>query len=101
MEQLDIKMSNKLDLFTRISIRHYLDVITVSFVLAGIWLTFSKNDQQNKNMSGIVYLVAESGRVQISDFKGEPYIANGYNTWYDKKGHKHWTKAPLMFKKDN
>ena len=52
-------------------------------------------------MRGIVYLVSTSGRVQISDFKGVPYVENGYNTWYDKKGSKHWTKAPLMFKKDN
>ena len=96
MEQLSIEMNDKLDLFTRFSI-----IITVLLVLCGIAFTFSKSNQQNKNMSGIVYLVAESGRVQISDFKGEPYVANGYNTWYDKKGHKHWTKAPLMFKKEN
>lgn len=53
--------------------------------------------EQSEKVHGIVYLISISGRIQISDFKGMPYIENGHYTWYDKKGSKHWTKAPLMF----
>lgn len=53
--------------------------------------------EHSEKINGIVYLISTSGRIQISDFKGMPYIENGHYTWYDKKGSKHWTKAPLMF----
>jgi hypothetical protein len=74
----------------------FLCIIVVSVFMLKI-MSISMKREEDKSKSGVVYLISTSGRVQISDFKGLPYIENGYYMWYDKKGNKHWTKAPLMF----
>lgn len=76
-------------------------VIFLCIIIASVFtlkiMSISMKHEVDKTKTGIVYLISISGKVQISDFKGMPYIENGYYMWYDKKGAKHWTKAPLMF----
>jgi hypothetical protein len=74
----------------------FLCIIVVSVFMLKI-MSISMKREVDKSKIGIVYLISISGKIQISDFKGLPYIENGYYMWYDKKGNKHWTKAPLMF----
>jgi hypothetical protein len=89
-------------LITKLSREELVDaIIFLCTIVASVFLlkvmSISIKNEDGKNKSGTVYLISTSGRVQISDFKGLPYIENGYYVWYDKKGSKHWTKAPLMF----
>lgn len=90
--QLGIKL-NKEELKDAII---FLCIIIASVLTLKI-MSVSMRHEVDKNKTGTVYLISVSGRVQIGDFKGLPWIENGYYMWYDKKGSKHWTKAPLMF----
>lgn len=90
--QLGIKMDNK---NLNAAIASILIIISSVCILKIV--STSIKVEQSEKVHGIVYLISISGRVQISDFKGLPWVENGYYMWYDKKGSKHWTKAPLMF----
>lgn len=67
-----------------------------AFVMLKTWSDYN----HKQNIKGNVYLISISGKVKISDFKGLAVVENGYNVWYDKNGLKHWTKAPVMFEKE-
>ena len=89
------KRNKFLDLLAQVGLVLVILGIPV-FVMLKTWSDY--NHQQDTK--GSVYIISISGKVKIGDFKGPIVVENGYNVWYDKNGLKYWTKAPIMFQKE-